>query len=79
MVHKIKPPKELDGISAKAFEEYETVRASGMTNMFDRRTVREIADKLELNALKKVIDEGNYSKFFGNYDKALKLGMFKRL
>ena len=53
---------EINGIRSEVFEQYEIIRKSGQTNMFNLMHVIRIAECLDLTALLDAIDDGNYGK-----------------
>jgi hypothetical protein len=61
-------PKEINGIPIAVFEEYESIRQSGITNMFDVKTVKRIAEELEYDSLLEYCgDFEKYAKVLENY------------
>ena len=66
---------EINGIDANAFRQYESIRLSGLTNMFDLKKVTEIAEDWDLTVLLDVIDDGYYTKIMRNYSAAKKAGI----
>jgi len=66
---------EINGINENVFRQYESIRLSGLTNMFDLKKVTEIAEDWDLTALLEFIDDGNYTKIMKNYSAAKKAGI----
>lgn len=58
-------------ISRETMEEYEAVRASGLTNMFDYFNVIEICRKLEFKNLGGISLNG-YKELLGNFSRLMK-------
>ena len=69
---------EIDGIRSEIFQQYEIIRKTGQTNMFNLNHVIRIAECLDLTALLEFIDENNsnYGKIMRNYSAAKKAGIF---
>jgi len=68
---------EIDGINEEVFVQYEIIRRSGMTNMFDKNTVHKIAIDVDLVDLVSFIEEDdkNYMKILKNFGKAKEAGI----
>lgn len=58
-------------ISKKTMEQYEAVRKSGVTNMFDYYNVIEIAGKLKFDSLASLTRE-DYKELLMNFGKLMK-------
>jgi Mg/Co/Ni transporter MgtE len=69
---------EIENIRAEVFQQYEEVRKSGLTNMFDLSKVTKIAEDMDYTALLEEIDEGNYGRILRNYSKAVKIGIIQK-
>jgi vacuolar-type H+-ATPase subunit C/Vma6 len=69
---------EIEGIDGEVFKQYEAIRQSGLTNMFDRLTVTRIARQMGFDELVAEIKKGNYGKILQNYTKAVEAGIIKR-
>jgi hypothetical protein len=63
---------EIEGIDSEIFVQYEKIRESGLTNMFDRNRVLQIAEQIGFDELTEFIEEdnANYGKILRNYGKA---------
>lgn len=55
-------------ISETAFQQYQDVQESGMTNMVMQRQVREVAEAMGHTELLTVIDNGDYTEILENYE-----------
>lgn len=56
-------------ITKEVMEEYEILRSSGVTNMFDYKTVMQYAEEFELEHLLSVIkNRFDYSHLLSNYN-----------
>ena len=56
------------------YAQYEAIRKSGMTNMFDKDGVLQIAEGLGYTELADQIDNGDYIKVLKNYGEAVERG-----
>jgi len=60
---------EINGISEEIFEQYEEIRLTGLTNMFDMKRVLQIAEMRDFSELIEFADNkiSNYSKILQSH------------
>ncbi len=69
---------EIENIRAEVFQQYESIRLSGVTNMFNLNKVIEIAEDYDMTALLEEIDRGNYGRIIKCYPIAIKMEIIQR-
>lgn len=52
----------------QVMQQYEAVRQSGHTNMFDRSNVKNFAEQAGFDELVEVIEQGDYAECMDRYD-----------